>query len=216
MRLILFFLRPLYYLLYHQFAWTYDFVANIVSLGQWQSWVQTALPHLSGRVLELGFGSGHLQLSIHQQGFTSFGLDESRFMTSQAFWRLRKAGAVPRLARGLARFLPYPAASFETVAATFPADFILEPFTLDEIQRVLVPGGRLVILPLAWITGLRPLERFVAWLMRITGEAPGQPALLPASIRELFTSRSFELHQEIVILPKSKVLVLLAEKRHGE
>ena len=210
MRLVLFLLRPVYYLLYHQFAWTYDFVAGIVSLGQWRNWVQVALPYLHGRVLELGFGPGHLQLSLHQKGLLSFGMDESRFMARQASRRLQKAGAVLRLSRGLVQSLPFPAGAFDTVVATFPAEYIFDPRTLDEIRRVLIPGGALVILPLAWITGIRPLERFIAWLMRVTGEAPGQPGFLPAPVRSLFTSRGFDLRQEIVSLPKSKVLVLLA------
>ena len=61
MRLIFSLLRPVYYLLYHHFAWTYDLVADIVSLGQWKDWVRTALPYLDGCVLELGYGPGHLQ-----------------------------------------------------------------------------------------------------------------------------------------------------------
>jgi SAM-dependent methyltransferase len=156
-----------------------------------------------------------LQISLHQKGLVSFGLDESRFMARQASKRLRKAGAALRLSRGLVQSLPYPAGSFDSVVATFPAEYIFDPRTLDELRRVIAPAGILVILPLAWITGIRPLERFIAWLMRISGEAPGQPTRLPAPVRELFTSRGFDLHQEIVSLPKSKVLVLLANAPHS-
>lgn len=212
MRLLMILLRPVYYLLYHQFAWTYDLVADIVSLGQWQDWIRVSLPHLEGRVLEIGFGPGHLQLSLDKKGLLSFGLDESRFMVHQASRRLKKAGAVARLARGLAQALPYPAGTFDSVVATFPAEYILDPGSLAEAHRVLLPGGIMIILPLAWITGLRPPERIIAWLMRITGEAPGQPGLFPAKIREKFTRLGFELHQEIVRLPRSKVLVLKAKK----
>jgi ubiquinone/menaquinone biosynthesis C-methylase UbiE len=88
MRLFLLLLRPIYYLLYHQFAWAYDFVASLVSLGQWRDWVRTALPHLNGRVLELGFGPGHLQVEMQKRGLIPFGVDESRFMARQASQRL--------------------------------------------------------------------------------------------------------------------------------
>jgi len=48
-RLLASLLRPIYYLLYHHFAWTYDLAADIVSLGQWRNWARAALPHLDGR-----------------------------------------------------------------------------------------------------------------------------------------------------------------------
>ncbi|MGD1994820.1 MAG: hypothetical protein PVI59_16625, partial [Anaerolineae bacterium] len=55
------FVRVFFRLLYNQCAWTYDLVAWVVSLGQWNAWGRTAMPHLSGgRVLELAHGAGHL------------------------------------------------------------------------------------------------------------------------------------------------------------
>jgi ubiquinone/menaquinone biosynthesis C-methylase UbiE len=212
MRLILSILRPVYYLLYHHFAWTYDFVADLVSLGQWQEWVRVTLPHLQGRVLEIGFGPGHLQVDLHQEGLISFGLDESRFMARQAAGWMKKAGVPLRLARALAQSLPYPAGAFNSVVATFPAETIFDPHTLDEVHRVLTPGGVFVILPMAWITGVRPLERFTAWLMRITGATPGKPDTIPASLQDQFIVHGFDLRQELVPLPHSKVLVLVAQK----
>jgi ubiquinone/menaquinone biosynthesis C-methylase UbiE len=213
MRLILLILRPIYYLLYHQFAWAYDLVASLVSLGQWQDWVWTALPYLDGRVLEIGFGPGHLQVEMQRRGLHPVGIDESRFMARQASRRLRKANLEPSLARGLAQVLPYPAGAFDTIAATFPAEYIFDPHALDEIRRVLTPGGKFILLPMAWITGLHPLERFVAWLMRLSGEAPGEVGQLPAAVRERFEAAGFEVRREIVTLPKSKVLVVVAKKR---
>jgi ubiquinone/menaquinone biosynthesis C-methylase UbiE len=209
---LLFLLRPIYYLLYHHFAWTYDLVADMVSLGQWRDWVRTALPHLNGRVLELGFGPGHLQIEMQGRGLSPFGIDESRFMARQASRRLKKAGADRRLVRGLAQSLPYPAEAFDTVAATFPAEYIFDLRTLDEVRRVLTPGGRFVILPLAWVTGVRPLERLVAWLMRVSGESPGEPGQLPAAVQDRFAAGRFEVQKETVTLPKSKVLVVVARK----
>jgi len=212
MRLILLLLRPIYYLLYHQFAWAYDFVASLVSLGQWQDWVRTTLPYLDGRVLEIGFGPGHLQMEMETHGLHPFGVDESRFMARQASRRLKKAGMEPHLARGLAQALPYPSGAFDAVAATFPAEYIFDPRTLDEVQRVLAPGGKFILLPMAWITGLRPLERFVAWLMRLSGEVPGEPGHLLPVVRERFAAAGFDVRKETVDLPRSRVLVIVATK----
>lgn len=213
MRLLLVLLRPVYYLLYHHFAWTYDIVADLVSLGQWRTWVRTAMPHLHGRILEIGFGPGHLQSMMHGTGLTAFGVDESRFMVRQASRRLRRESAPLRLMRGLSQAISCPAETFDTVVATFPAEYILDLQTLAEVSRVLVPGGTFVIVPFAWITGIRPLERFTAWLMRVSGEVPGKPGFMPAAWQIQLSACGFELSRELISLPRSQVLLLSAKKR---
>ena len=166
-------LRIFFALLYHQFAWTYDLVAAVVSLGLWKGWLLRALPYLEGpRVLELGHGPGHLQTALHQKGLHAFGLDRSRQMGRQAQRRLRRAGQLPQLVNGAAQNLPYGAATFQQVAATFPTEYIADPLTLAEIYRVLTPGGAAIILPLAWIKGQNAPQRLAAWLFRVTGQAP--------------------------------------------
>jgi len=215
MRLIVFLLRPIYYLLYHQFAWIYDFVASVVSLGHWHDWVQSALPYLNGRVLEIGFGPGHMQLSMNKNKILGFGLDESRQMAHQANYRLRKQGVTSRLSRGYAQNIPFMDGAFDSVVSTFPSEYIFNFQTIGEIRRVLVPAGKLIILPLAWITGTRPLERLVAWLLRISGETPGKPGLVSVAIRAQFEHTGFEVRSEIVNIKGSQVLVIVAERRLG-
>jgi ubiquinone/menaquinone biosynthesis C-methylase UbiE len=212
MRLILAILRPLYYLLYHQFAWAYDLVAAVVSLGRWKRWVLTGLPYLHGRVLEIGYGPGHLQLALQQQGIQPFGVDESRQMARQASRRIRKAGGIPRLLRGYAQSLPFPANTFDTVVSTFPSEYIFDPQTLTEIHRLLVPGGMLVIVPMAWVTGTRPLERLMAWLFRVTGEAPGMAGPISSAMSARFTRAGFRVRSELVESPGSQVLMVIAQK----
>lgn len=214
-RLIAFLLRPIYYLLYHQFAWTYDFVAAVVSLGRWQDWVKSALPYLNGRVLEIGFGPGNLQLFLNEQKIPTYGLDESRQMAHQASRRLRKQGVISRLSRGYAQNIPFMDGAFDSVVSTFPSEYIFNSQTLGEIRRVLVPAGKLIILPMAWITGTRPLERLVAWLLRVSGETSGKPGLVPVAIRDQFARTGFEVRSEIVKLKGSQVLVIVEERRPG-
>ena len=211
MRVILFLLRPVYYLLYHHFAWTYDLVAWTVSMGRWNGWVRIALPFLHGRVLELGYGPGHLQREMTERGLHPFGLDESRFMARQASRRLKKAGITPRLCRGLAQSLPFAADTFDSAVATFPAEYIFDPHTLNEVYRVLVPGGQFIIVPMAWVTGTRPLERLVAGLVRVSGWAAGPEEIL-AGVKTRFRAGRFEVRHELVEENGSRVLVLVAEK----
>jgi hypothetical protein len=85
-------LRVFFYLLYHPFSWTYDGVAALVSLGRWNEWVGCAFPHLYGeRILEIGHGPGHLQLTLQAAGKFAVGLDASFQMSRQAQRRLRGA-----------------------------------------------------------------------------------------------------------------------------
>jgi ubiquinone/menaquinone biosynthesis C-methylase UbiE len=212
MRLILFLLRTAYSLLYHQFAWKYDLVADAVSLGHWKDWVRVVLPHLDGRVLEIGYGPGHLQLAMQAQGLTVFGVDESRQMVRLVGRRLRKKGLLPGLSRGYAQYLPFCRQAFDCVVSTFPSEYIFAPQTLNEVRRVLVPGGKLVIVPMAWITGRSPWERVLAWLLRLVGEAPGKPGRLPEAARERFARAGFQVRSELVKMEGSEVLVVVSRK----
>jgi ubiquinone/menaquinone biosynthesis C-methylase UbiE len=176
-KLILALMRVFYYLLYKPLAWTYDWVAALVSLGKWNQWVLTALSHLTGpRVLELGHGPGHLQLAMAHKGLLPVGLDSSRQMGRLAYLKLNGVGVNPLLVNGYAQFIPFSSNAFNQVVATFPTPFIFRPDTLSEIYRTLAPGGDLVVLPAAWITGARFAERLTAFLFRATRQAPAQNA----------------------------------------
>ncbi len=157
--------------LYREFAWTYDTVAAAVSGGLWRRWALATLPFLKGRVLELGFGPGHLQLALAFGSHSACGLDASPQMIAIARRRLRRAGRPVRLAQGRAQQIPFAPAVFDTVLATFPAEYIADPRTHAEIRHVLAPGGRVVILPLAQLD--RSLyARLVDLAYRLTLQAP--------------------------------------------
>ncbi len=166
-------LRIFFRLLYHEFAWAYDLISAFVSGGRWKAWVAAAVPLVQGPdVLELGFGPGHLFSNLVKNGFKVVGLDPSRQMARRARKKLARDGQRdPLLVRGEGQALPFACQAFDTVVATFPTAFIFQPAALQDIRRVLKPGGRLAILLSAWITDRSLPARFLAWLFRITGQS---------------------------------------------
>lgn len=210
------FMRFFLYLLYHPFAWSYDFVAWTVSLGRWKDWVASVMPFVEGiRVLELGHGPGHLQRLLLDLKLHAVGLDESRQMGVLAKDRLKHFGYTQiKLTRGLAQSLPFPARAFDTVVSSFPSEYIFDTQTLAEAHRVLVYGGRFVVLPAAWITGQKLMERYAAGLFRVTGQAPSDPVEdVSERLKKPFVEVGFRVKIEQVEVKSSLVLIVIAEKK---
>jgi ubiquinone/menaquinone biosynthesis C-methylase UbiE len=132
--------------LYNEFAWAYDWVSCLVSLGHWWGWRKAALDYLIGpRVLEVGFGTGDLLIEMAQQGWDVHGLELSSAMHRITARKMRRCRAwAPRI-RGLVQAMPFPDRAFNSIVSTCPAEFILQPPTWQEFGRVLAPGGRLIV-----------------------------------------------------------------------
>lgn len=154
-----------------------------VSFGAWRQWGRTALRHTSGRrILELAHGPGHLQLAMAERGITPTGLDLSKHMGRLAQRRLRRAGASAPLVQARAQALPFRAACFDSVVATFPTEFIFARATLSEAARVLRPrgedgqAGRLVVVNSIHFDKRSLLWRMLAMVYRLTGQTDEQYA----------------------------------------
>ncbi|MFN2125911.1 MAG: class I SAM-dependent methyltransferase, partial [Candidatus Promineifilaceae bacterium] len=135
-----------FYLLYHQLAPTYDMVSWLVSFGKWREWQLAALPFIQGPdVLDLAHGPGHMLITLQRGGYQVTGIDLSPQMGRLAMQKIRADRGSISILQAPAQKLPIASASFDTVLATFPTEFIAEQATLAEIHRVLRPNGRLVI-----------------------------------------------------------------------
>lgn len=190
-------------------AWTYDWVAAIVSLGTWHSWVRSVIPHLDGgRILELGHGPGHLQAELLEKGYPIFGLDVSRQMGRLAARRLRRKKYAPNLVRGFAQHLPFADDSFQKIVSTFPTEYIVDPLTLSEMKRVLEPGGQAIVLALAWIMGRTWYEKAASNLFRLTGQAPEWEDRFLEPVRKA----GFQARLDWVNLKSSRLVIIVAEK----
>lgn len=161
-------------LLYNELAFTYDLVSKIVSLGAWRNWQRTALRHLpppdTGHILELAHGTGNLQQDLYAARYKPIGYDLSPYMGRIARRKLQKQGIMPLLVRGDARQLPFYDGAFVAVVSTFPTNFIFMPETLREIQRVLRPEGKLIIVINGVLTGGGISKSLLEFLYRITGQ----------------------------------------------
>lgn len=207
MRLIL---KVFYYLLYHPFAIFYDLVAWIVSFGQWNNWIESVVPHITGNiVLEIGFGPGHLQESIKTPERDVFGIDASLQMVRIAYRRLLKTGQTANLARAMSQKLPFPNTTFKSIVITFPSEYIYSQETLSEVMRVLDQSGKLILLPAVWIKPDSLKSKFSQFLFKSTQQIPkgNNQWLVP------FLDAGFELKSENWINhTSSSVLVLIFEK----
>src|SRR5437588_7496091 len=58
----------------------------------------------------------------------------------------RKVGGRNCIRQGSAQHLPFMDASFDTVVSTFPSEYIYDPDTIAEVERVLRPDGRLIVI----------------------------------------------------------------------
>jgi ubiquinone/menaquinone biosynthesis C-methylase UbiE len=160
-----------FHLLYHQLAFTYDAVAWSVSLGQWQAWGRTALSRVRGlRVLEIGHGPGHLLIALARSGRQPIGIDLSPQMIRLAQQNIRRAAVPAPQVQCRAQALPFRSGEFDSVVATFPTDYIADPATLREVQRVTNDRGRLIVVFGAQLIGRAPSKLLIEWLYRLTGQ----------------------------------------------
>jgi len=183
-------LRLGFRLLYREMAWSYDLVSRIVSLGHWRDWQRAVVRYARGpRLLDLAFGTGNLLLDWHAAGIRPVGVDLSPQMARIAARKLRAQGLLLALAQGRAQTLPFADATFDSVVSTFPAGFILEQATAEEVARVLRPGGRFVVVVNACLTGRDLPSRFLEWLYTLTGQRPHLPAVEELTLPDRFAAR---------------------------
>lgn len=214
------FLNHFFDRLYHQLAFSYDIVANLVSLGRWQQWIFQIIPFIQGKhILEIGFGPGHLfnRMITESVGKIYIGIDESRQMielTKRRLTRNNHTGShqvTGTLVRGMSQSLPFQSSFFDTIISTFPASYIFDMQTIREIHRSLKPGGICVILFSVQITGKGLIHRFIKFLFTITNESPS-PSIVEALI-ERYQVVGFQTTSKDIILSHEKLNALICTKK---
>ena len=165
------------HLLYDQLAWAYDLVSWVVSLGHWSGWRRKALEHLIGqRVLEVGFGTGELLVEMAGQGMGVVGLDPSPAMHRITRNKLCRRNVRASLVRGISQTMPFADGCFDSIVATFPAEYILDLETMQGVARLLRPadpptgtkGGRFIIVGAGFYTNSVLLRRAVRLILGVS------------------------------------------------
>jgi len=111
--------------------------------GGGREWLGT---RAQGRVLEVAVGTGR-DLPFYPAGATLTGIDLSPAMLALARQRAADAGVDVDLRTGDAEALPFADEAFDTVVCALSLCAIPHPATaIGEMKRVLVPGGRLLLL----------------------------------------------------------------------
>lgn len=130
-------------------------------VNRYRAWV---VPKAAGRVLEVGIGSG-LNLPLYGRTVTEVvGIDPHKTLNRMARTRIRDATVPVTLLTGSAEQLPFEDGSFDCAVMTFTLCSIPDGGrALDEIRRVLIPGGQLLYLE----HGAAPDVGIARWQERI-------------------------------------------------
>ncbi len=194
---------------YNEFAWTYDSVSRIVSRGKWHDWQKAALPELRGdRVLEVAFGTGNLLWDMTVRGYQCVGVELSPYMARIAARKFRRRGGQAPICRARAEELPFRDMAFDSLVATFPTHFILDPLAREEMARVLGPRGRLIVVDGGHILKKDLWSRFLNWALRVTVSPEARQ-----EARKSFTHPRFTIERREALDEWSAVGVMVAVKK---
>jgi SAM-dependent methyltransferase len=141
-------LRKLLFETLYRNKYLYRFASTVPFGGQWRVWQRLVLKRIHGHdVLELGCGLGDLLADMTLAGYNCQAIERSLPMVEAArqTMKRRAPGQKAWIIHGSAQHLPFSNASFDTVVSTFPSEYIYDPDTIAEVERILRPGGRLIV-----------------------------------------------------------------------
>ena len=132
----------------------YDLINSVITLGFDKSWRSKASSHVTGtRVLDLGSGTGAAFQQLQNFDVTAVDPDEKMLQLNEFSNKVI----------GGAENLPFPDNSFDSIYCAFVWRNINEPKKgLDEVYRVLRPGGKFILLDMT-----RPKNKFLKAIHKI-------------------------------------------------
>ncbi len=128
---------------YNRIAPIYELIDLPLELLFFREWRKKALSGLSGKVLEVGVGTGR-NLKYYPTGCSVTGIDNSNGMLEKAKKKATDMKNVTLLLMD-AEILEFPNKSFDYVVTTFVLCTIPDPVkALEEMRRVLKPSGEMI------------------------------------------------------------------------
>ena len=194
-------------LLYSKLAPTYDLVSYIISKGKWYKWQSYAINMIKGtKALEIGCGTGTLILRANEAGSSVIGLEKSRDMIHVCGRKFRKKFLIPIIIQGDILNAPIKSKIIESVIVTFPTNYLLELGFYCEVHRILIAGGRLIILDYPHFYKKSVVSSFFNFLVNF-----GDKRDLKDILNNLIDNR-FEASVEEIKDSNSSVKLIIAEK----
>jgi demethylmenaquinone methyltransferase / 2-methoxy-6-polyprenyl-1,4-benzoquinol methylase len=158
---------------------TYDRYANLLSFGQdprWRSFLVSRIPAAAQRTLDVASGTAAvaIELARAEPGRTVVGVDQSPEMLAAGNERVAREGLSDRieLRESRAEELPFADGEFDALTFTYLLRYVDDvPVTLQELARVVRPGGTVAMLEFGLPRGAwRPLwELYVRVGLPATG-----------------------------------------------
>jgi ubiquinone/menaquinone biosynthesis C-methylase UbiE len=146
--------------------WNYRPLLGFVQRQRFKLCRRLMAPLPSGRVLEIGYGSGAFMPELHSHSTSLFGADVHPFASAVAAV-LREHEVEAHLAQASAERLPFRDASFDLLVTISALEFVPDLVgACQELRRVLKPSGALVVVT----PGASPAIDFGFKLL--TGEDP--------------------------------------------
>lgn len=147
----------------------YDRTNDVLTAGiapYWRAQTRLAVrPRPGERLLDIAAGTGTMSKQFADAGATVTALDFSQGMIDEG---IRRHGTNPRIefVRGDAMELPFEDNSFDAVSISFGLRNVQQPkVALDEMLRVLAPGGRVVVCEFSRVTNA-PVRAFYGAYMK--------------------------------------------------
>ena len=178
----------------------YDFITVALSYGQDRRWkrrlIELASIRAGSRVLDLATGTGDIALAAASRGARAVGLDITLRMIELA--RAKRGQERQERQEGKTDFLvgdmlalPFPSSSFDIVTTGYGLRNVPDlTQAIDEIGRVLSPGGQLLSLDFnrpsnaimrgAYLAYLNAVGASLGWMLH---RDPDTYRYIPASIR---------------------------------
>lgn len=130
---------------YNRISAVYDLIEAPIEIFLYGKWRKETLSNLTGRVLEVGVGTGR-NLEYYPAGAQVTGIDNSEGMLEKAREKAKGRKNITLLLID-AEHMEFPDNTFDYVVTTFVLCSIPDPVkSLKETRRVLKPSGELIAL----------------------------------------------------------------------